>query len=131
MGRPGVWVREGGRYIDTPIIDEWAVDTEDVTGDHGLEDATELRDTLRMYGPFSEGRGGMSSEYRYKGAETRRWVGDFTVPPRSSDSTLVELFHTGRPLSVELLSSALCADGEVSGVRLSECLCDGVEGVTG
>ena len=32
------------------LVDEGAVEAEDVTGDHGREDAIELRDTLLLYG---------------------------------------------------------------------------------
>ena len=50
----GVWAREGGRVpgpsegnggIDG--LDDGAVDMDEVTGDHGLEEALELRDKLR------------------------------------------------------------------------------------
>ena len=46
---PGVFAREGGRYIDERARLDCAVDTEDVTGDQGLEDAIDLRETLRLY----------------------------------------------------------------------------------
>ena len=62
---PGVFAREGGRYIDERArLDDWAVDAEDVTGDQGLEDAIELRETLRLYCISREGTGGVSSERR-------------------------------------------------------------------
>lgn len=52
--KPGVWAREGGLVpgaskgnggIDW--LDDGAVDIDEVTGDHGLEEALELRDKLR------------------------------------------------------------------------------------
>jgi len=44
----GVCDRDGGRYREKPCVEDWAVDAEDVTGDHGLDEAMELRDTLLL-----------------------------------------------------------------------------------
>ena len=48
----GTYARDGGRYKEDRIgfVEEWAVDTEEVTGDHGREEAMELLDALRLYG---------------------------------------------------------------------------------
>ena len=88
-----------------------------MTGDQGLEEAIELRDRLRLY---IVGTGGISSDVRGR-FETEGRRGDcLTVPPRSSFSTLVELFHAGRSLSVVFASPL--RDGDESGVRLG-CTC--------
>ena len=84
-----------------------------MTGDHGREEAIELRDKLRLY---MVGTGGISSEVRAR-PETEGRRGDCFTVPRSSFSTLVELFHAGRDLSV-LFGSPLLRDGDESGVRL-------------
>jgi len=42
-------------------LDVGAVDTEEVTGDHGRDDDIELLDKLRLYASPSGGTGGMSS----------------------------------------------------------------------
>ena len=123
-GRPGVCEREGGRYIENGVVEDCAVEV-DVTGDHGREEAIELRERLRLY---SGGTGGISSEVR--GRDTDGLRGDcLTVPVRSSPSILVELFHAGRILSVELASTRL--EGELSGVRLLLYLWVGRSGVVG
>lgn len=115
------------------MLEDCAVDTEDVTGDHGRDDAIELRETLRLYVGYSGGTGGISSECRYAPVREGRRGEDLRVADRSSDSTLVELFQAGLLLSVEFTSSrsSFCADGDDSGVRLCECLWEGVTGVGG
>lgn len=52
--KPGVWAREGGLVPGASKgnggndgLDDGAVDIDEVTGDHGLEEALELRDKLR------------------------------------------------------------------------------------
>jgi hypothetical protein len=65
------------------------VETEDVIGDHGRDDAMELRETLRTYGEEPEGVACMGpgvtpSERDGPTMEGRR---------RRSSSTLVEEFH--------------------------------------
>jgi hypothetical protein len=44
-------------------LDVGAVDTDEVTGDHGLDDDIELLDKLRLYGSLSGGTGGMPSRW--------------------------------------------------------------------
>ena len=95
-----------------------------MTGDHGLEDPIELRETLLLY----IGTGGTSSEVRNAfEVEGRRCL---MVGRSSCSVTFVELFHAGRLLSVALASN-LFDEGELSGVRLCECLWEGVMGVWG
>ena len=119
-GIPGVVARDGGRNIENGLFEEWAVETEEVTGDHGLEDAMELRETLRFEGVllllFSEGTGGTSSERRNTDGRL-----DLTVCPFSSSSIRVELFHAGRLFNGELsirCGSNFLIDGDESGVKL-------------
>ena len=50
----GVRERDGGRCGCVGFVDA-AVETEDVIGDHGRDDAIELRETLRTYGEDPEG----------------------------------------------------------------------------
>lgn len=117
--------------LENGVLEVCVVETEDVTGDHGREEAIELRDALRLY---SGGTGGMSSDRRYvlDDMDGRRGD-DFTVPERSSPSTLVELFHAGLFFSVAFNSilSSRFADGDESGVKLCVCLWEGVTGVVG
>lgn len=63
-------------------MEDCAVETEEVTGDHGREDAMELRDRLRLY---RVGTGGISSEKECDRPATDGLRDDFlTVPDRSS-----------------------------------------------
>lgn len=50
----GVRERDGGRGGCVGLVDP-AVETEDVIGDHGRDDAIELLETLRTYGEEPEG----------------------------------------------------------------------------
>lgn len=104
-----------------------------MTGDHGREDAIELRDTLLLY--VVEASGDWSSENRKVPAWDTRLGVDLTVPFRvPSSSTLVEIFHFGRLiLSVWLIliSPAPPRNGDESGVRLWLCLCPDLSGVKG
>lgn len=68
------------------------MDTDEETGDHGLDDAIELLETLLFDGVFMLGTGGTSSSER-PNTEGRR---DLIVCARSSSATRVELFHAGR-----------------------------------
>lgn len=104
------------------------METEDVTGDHGREEAIELRDRLRLY---IGGTGGISSaELRGRPEMDGRRGDCLMVPPRSSFSTLVELFHAGRDdLIVDFASGFL--DGDESGVTLLLYLWEGRSGVVG
>ncbi len=120
----GVWEREGGRYIEYGVVEDCAVE-EVVTGDHGREEAIELRDRLRLY---NAGIGGISS-VEVRGRETDGLRGDCLIVPLRSSSTLVELFHVGRLLNVVLVSAFL--EGELSGVRLLLYLWEGRSGVVG
>lgn len=84
----GVWERDGGRWGCVGLVDA-TVETEDVIGDHGRDDAMELRETLRTYGEEPEGVACMGpgvtpSERDGPTMEGRR---------RRSSSTLVEEFH--------------------------------------
>lgn len=99
------------------------MDTDEVTGDHGRDDANELLERLR--GPLIDdgmgGTGGASAEARvYKPYADGRLGGDgFTV--RIDSSILVEAFHGGfMPFMVPFVGSLerLDKDGEESGVRL-------------
>ena len=55
--------RGGGCGAEMAIegLDVGAVDTDEVTGDHGRDDDMELLDELRLYESLSGGTGGMSS----------------------------------------------------------------------
>lgn len=59
----GVYDRDGGRGAEIAIdgLEVGAVETDDVTGDHGRDDDIELLDKLRLYGSASGGTGGISS----------------------------------------------------------------------
>ena len=109
-----MFARDGARYKENGVED-CAVEAEDVTGDHGREEAIELRDRLRLY---IVGIGGISSVDVRGRPETEGLRGDccLTVAARSSTSTFVELFHAGRDLSVAFVSAL--RDGDESGVRL-------------
>jgi hypothetical protein len=102
-----------------------AVDTDEVTGDHGRDDANELLDRLR--GPLIDdgmgGTGGASAWARaYNPYADGRLDGDgFMV--RMDSSILVEAFHGGFvPFIVPFVGSLerLDKDGDESGVRLCE-----------
>jgi hypothetical protein len=63
---------------------------EDVTGDHGREDAIEVREKLRLNVPLMEV---VMSPY-VPATDGERFGGvPFTVDVRSSESTFVELFQ--------------------------------------
>lgn len=98
--------------LERPVDD---MDTEDVIGDHGREEAIDVREALRRWGVL-----GMSSDRRYIGETDGLRDDDLVVAARSSSSTLVELFHAGLfkvlPPMPEL--SSLLVDGDDSGVRL-------------
>ncbi len=98
------------------MVEDCAVETEEVTGDHGREDAMELRDRLRLY---KGGTGGISSEEECAKPATDGLRDDFLiVPVRSSVWTFVELFHAlSRDFSVGFESYLLEA-GDDSGVTL-------------
>ena len=108
-----MFARDGARNKENGVED-CAVEAEDVTGDHGREEAIELRDRLRLY---IVGIGGISSVDVRGRPETEGLRGDcLIVAARSSTSTFVELFHAGRDLSVAFASAL--RDGDESGVRL-------------
>lgn len=97
-------------------MDDCAVETEDVTGDHGLEEAIELRERLRLYGDAPLVAEELSSICLTTALETRRCEVPFTVLVFSSTSTRVELFQAGRLLFTVPFIANL--DGDDSGVRL-------------
>ena len=123
--RPGVCAREGGLVpgvsegnggIDG--LDDGAVDIDEVTGDHGLEEALELRDKLRC---GVTGTSGACSGVMIDFAVGRFGVAGLIVAIPSS-STLVEGFHgcfAGLGFMVMLFNSGGRVDaGEDEGVKL-------------
>src|SRR6266404_4178339 len=84
----GARERDGGRWGCVGLV-EAAVDTEDVTGDHGRDDAIELREALRRYGDEPEGVACMGA-----GITLSERCGRITEGRRGrSSSTFVEEFH--------------------------------------
>jgi hypothetical protein len=109
------------------------VDTEDVTGDHGREDAIEVRDKLRLNTPLIEV---VISPYAPAADGDRLGGVAFTVDVRSSESTFVELFQRcfigAEAEAVWVLELyTFVPRGEESGVRLRLYLCAGRSGVVG
>lgn len=148
-GRDGVCAREGvcardgadldgGRKVGSGGWEEGSggreedcvVDTEDVTGDHGREEAIEVREKLRLNIPPMEG----ISPY-VPAADGERLGGvPFTVDDRSSESTFVELFQRclgGAVVAVRDLESSFVPRGDESGVTLTLYLWLGRSGVVG
>lgn len=114
----GVWERDGGRGGCVGLVDA-AVETEEVIGDHGRDDAIELRETLRTYGEEPEG-----VAWRGVGATPSERDGPMTDGRRRrSWSILVEEFHGDfdsvfLPLIVTFASgSSLLDAGDDSGVN--------------
>lgn len=128
----GVRAREGGRKEGTGrggALDDWELETEDEMGDHGREDAMEVRERLRLYGK--------DWSLPYTPAEEGGLLGvPLMVAFLLSFSTFVELFHLalfGRVSEGVLLrdNESPLLPGEFSGARLYVCLWDGRSGVTG
>lgn len=101
-----------------------AVEDDDVNGDQGREDDTELLDKLRRYGVARGGTGGISPCGWYNtDIDVFLDIVCLAVIFRSSvSSTLVELFHlclggVGLPFTVRS-PSCLLELGDDSGVRL-------------
>lgn len=122
-------IRDGGLlYSEDCVVDA----PDDVTGDHGLEDAIDVLERLLLYGdsPLVEALiAPLNDGVMVPLIDGRRC---FIVPPRSSTpSTLVELFHFGRPFRVGSVSGALLIKAAASGLMLCEYLCPGLSGVTG
>jgi hypothetical protein len=93
------------------------VDTEEVTGDHGREDAIEVREKLRRKTPLMEEA---MSPYAPAADGERLGGVPFTVDVRSIASTFVELFQRcfmGPTVPVRELSTFV-PRGEESGVTL-------------
>ena len=114
----GVWERDGGRWGCVGLVDV-AVETEDVIGDHGRDDAIELRETLRTCGEEPEAVICMDPGVTPSERDGPMMEG---LRVRSS-STLVEEFH-GSFDGVFLLfivmfgfGSSLLNAGDDSGVR--------------
>jgi hypothetical protein len=99
-------------------VEDAAVDTDEVTGDHGREDAL---DTLLLYCGPRGGTGGISSD-RPPAVDGCLGGVAFRVRARSSADIFVELFHscfTCRVFTVgESAGSSFTSLGDASGVRL-------------
>ena len=128
----GVWERDGGRCGYVGLVDA-AVETEDVIGDHGRDDAIELRETLRTYGEEPEGVACIGV-----GVTPSERDGPMTDGRRGRSSLiLVEEFHGSfdgvfLPLIVVFESgSSLLDAGDDSGVRECEYLWPSLSGVVG
>jgi hypothetical protein len=128
-------IREEGRIRDGGLLcrEDCVVDaTDDVTGDHGLEDAIDALERLLLYGDSPLVEADIAPLKEGVIVPLTNGPRCLIVPPRSSTpSTLVELFHFGRPFTVGSVSGLLCIKEADSGVMLCECLCPGRSGVTG
>jgi hypothetical protein len=128
--REGVWDLdggladlEGGRNDGSGGWEEVFVEAVEVIGDHGLEDAIDVRDTLLL--PTVE----ISALYPVDDGGLFGGV-PLIVFVLSSTSRRVELFHLDLELGL-IVSSAFGLLGEGSGVRLTVCLWPGDTGVVG
>jgi hypothetical protein len=102
---------------------------EAVNGDHGLEDARELRDILLLPGKGGTGGISLAENEWLRCVALARFRGALIVGTPSSGSSFVELFHLGALTLTPCSSTTRRTEGDDSGVKLWLCLCRDRSGV--